>query len=110
MIPPACKRVILVVVGGTFVDLVAVGADQAIVPAVPSTPHSPNIETYAAPGVDAIAATTVTDLVGSLTMATNVILERKYGIVALSVGGGGGYGLPPAAIPWPANTTARKVM
>jgi N-methylhydantoinase A len=70
-------------VGGTFTDLVAIGADGAVTIAkVPSTPHSPDIGALAALDAAGIAAGAVADLVHGSTVATNAILERRGARIA----------------------------
>ena len=70
-------------VGGTFTDLVAIGADGAVTVAkVPSTPRSPDIGALAALAAGGIDPAAVTDLVHGSTVATNAILERRGARIA----------------------------
>jgi N-methylhydantoinase A len=65
--------------GGTFTDVVAVGADGELrVRKVPSTPQAPAEALMAA-----LADLSITDLVHSTTVATNALLERSGGPTAL---------------------------
>jgi N-methylhydantoinase A len=69
-------------VGGTFTDLVAVGADGALhLVKVPSTPDDPARALWRA--VDALGAGPVEALLHGTTVATNALLERRGGRVAL---------------------------
>jgi N-methylhydantoinase A len=70
-------------VGGTFTDLVAIGADGAVTIAkVPSTPASPDVGALAALDAGGIAPGVVAELVHGSTVATNAILERRGARIA----------------------------
>jgi N-methylhydantoinase A len=64
-------------VGGTFTDLVAIGADGVRVFKVPSTPHSPDEGAFDALLASGIALAGIDDLAHGSTVATNAVLERK---------------------------------
>ena len=64
-------------VGGTFTDLVAIGADGVKVVKVPSTPRSPDEGAFAALEASGIPIDTIRDLSHGSTVATNAVLERK---------------------------------
>ena len=64
-------------VGGTFTDLVSIGADGVRVTKVPSTPDSPDRGAFNALEQSGLAIDTVTDLSHGSTVATNAVLERR---------------------------------
>ncbi|WP_417517156.1 hydantoinase/oxoprolinase family protein [Minwuia sp.] len=71
-------------VGGTFTDLVAIGADGRLsVAKVPSTPSRPDEGALAAIDAAGLDLSEVDDLVHGSTVATNAILERKGARVLL---------------------------
>jgi len=72
-------------VGGTFTDLIEVGPDGIQVAKVPSTPAAPDIGAMDALAAAGLALSEVGDLVHGSTIATNAVLERKGGRVALFV-------------------------
>lgn len=72
-------------VGGTFTDLVAVRDGAIEIAKVPSTPHQPDVGALASIDAAGIQLSSITDLVHGSTVATNAVLERKGGRVAMFV-------------------------
>jgi len=70
-------------VGGTFTDLVAIEDGRVRIAKVPSVPARPEEGVFHALEAGGIALSGVDDLVHGSTVATNAILERKGGRVAL---------------------------
>jgi N-methylhydantoinase A len=69
-------------VGGTFTDLVGLDADGTVrLAKVPSTPDDPARGLWQA--VDALGGTPISALLHGTTVATNALLERRGGRVAL---------------------------
>ncbi len=64
-------------VGGTFTDLVAIGADGIVVTKVPSVPKAPDEGAFNALVASGIPIATIDDLAHGSTVATNAVLERK---------------------------------
>src|SRR5262245_37481507 len=64
-------------VGGTFTDLVAIGAQGIRVTKVPSVPRAPDEGAFNALLASGIDISSITDLAHGSTIATNAVLERK---------------------------------
>jgi N-methylhydantoinase A len=64
-------------VGGTFTDLVAIGADGIRIAKVPSVPTAPDEGAFNALVASGIAIAAIEDLAHGSTVATNAVLERK---------------------------------
>jgi N-methylhydantoinase A len=64
-------------VGGTFTDLVAVGADGIRITKVPSVAHAPDEGAFSALRASGIAISSIAELAHGSTVATNAVLERK---------------------------------
>jgi len=64
-------------VGGTFTDLVAIGADGIRIAKVPSVPTAPDEGAFNALVASGIAIGAIDDLAHGSTVATNAVLERK---------------------------------
>ena len=73
--------------GGTFTDVVAVGADGVVrackLPSQPATPWQPVVEGARYLAEVAAAPEAISELSHSTTVATNALLERRGGPVAL---------------------------
>jgi N-methylhydantoinase A len=72
-------------VGGTFTDLVVVHKGSIRVAKVPSTPAAPDVGALNAIAAAGIALNEISDLVHGSTVATNAVLERKGGRIAVFV-------------------------
>ena len=64
-------------VGGTFTDLVAIGAGGIRIIKVPSVPAAPDEGAFDALVASGIAISSIDDLAHGSTVATNAVLERK---------------------------------
>ena len=64
-------------VGGTFTDLVAIGAGGIRIIKVPSVPAAPDEGAFDALLASGIAISSIDDLAHGSTVATNAVLERK---------------------------------
>ena len=64
-------------VGGTFTDLVAIGAEGIRITKVPSVPAAPDEGAFNALMASGIAIAAIDDLAHGSTVATNAVLERK---------------------------------
>jgi N-methylhydantoinase A len=64
-------------VGGTFTDLVAIGAEGIHITKVPSVPAAPDEGAFNAIIASGIAISSIEDLAHGSTVATNAVLERK---------------------------------
>src|SRR5262245_24551579 len=64
-------------VGGTFTDLVAIGAEGIHITKVPSVPAAPDEGAFNALIASGIAISSIEDLAHGSTVATNAVLERK---------------------------------
>jgi N-methylhydantoinase A len=64
-------------VGGTFTDLVAIGAGGMRIIKVPSVPAAPDEGAFNALVASGIAISSIEDLAHGSTVATNAVLERK---------------------------------
>jgi N-methylhydantoinase A len=64
-------------VGGTFTDLVAIGAEGIRITKVPSVPPAPDEGAFNALIASGIAISSIEDLAHGSTVATNAVLERK---------------------------------
>ena len=62
-------------VGGTFTDLVAVGADGIRITKVPSVAHAPDEGAFSALRASGIAISSIAELAHGSTVATNAVLE-----------------------------------
>jgi N-methylhydantoinase A len=69
-------------VGGTFTDLVAIGADGLRLTKVPSVRRAPDEGAFQALIASGIAIGSIEDLVHGSTVATNAVLERKGSLTA----------------------------
>jgi N-methylhydantoinase A len=70
-------------VGGTFTDLVALGADGVVTAKVPSTPRDQAEGVMRSLGVSGVGAGAVAALAHGTTVATNALLERRGARAAL---------------------------
>ncbi|MSO75529.1 MAG: hydantoinase/oxoprolinase family protein [Alphaproteobacteria bacterium] len=70
-------------VGGTFTDLVAVGAGELVITKVPSVSSAPDVGAFRALTESGLAFAGITDLAHGSTVATNAVLERKGARIAL---------------------------
>lgn len=75
-------------IGGTFTDLVLVGADGTRIAKVPSTPGRPDEGAFGALQAARIGFPSIAELVHGSTVATNAVLERKGARIALLVTAG----------------------
>ena len=70
-------------IGGTFTDLVCIDAGGVRITKVPSTPARPDAGVFDALAAAGIAPGTMAELAHGSTVATNAVLERKGGRLAL---------------------------
>jgi len=75
-------------IGGTFTDLVAVGAGGTRIAKTPSTPRRPDEGAFDALRAASIRFHDIAELVHGSTVATNAVLERKGARIALLVSAG----------------------
>ncbi len=75
-------------VGGTFTDLVAIGADGIRITKVPSVPSRPDEGAFAALVASGVPFSEISDLAHGSTVATNAVLERKGFSTAFVTTGG----------------------
>ncbi|TCJ16495.1 hydantoinase/oxoprolinase family protein [Rubrobacter taiwanensis] len=70
-------------VGGTFTDLVALGAGEIVTAKVPSTPRDQSVGVMNAIESSGVEAAAVAALAHGMTVATNALLERRGARTAL---------------------------